>query len=76
LHAGLQEAGRRRAVRRSSGESAAPLAEAPPKKRLRPRYLRMLLLFALAALAFMPYLYADVHLKIYSLRSLIVFIFS
>jgi hypothetical protein len=71
----LQEVGRRRAARRPSGENGASPAEAAPKKPL-PRFLRVLLLAAAAALAFMPYLYADVQLKIYSLRSLIVFIFS
>jgi hypothetical protein len=71
----LQEVGRRRAARRPSAENGASPAEAAPKKPL-PRFLRVLLLAAAAALAFMPYLYADVQLKIYSLRSLIVFIFS
>lgn len=69
----LEEAGRRRAAR----QAAAPEPPAPPpaKPRRRPRFLRELLLLALAAVAFLPYFFADVQLKIYSLHSLIVFVF-
>jgi len=71
----LQEAARRRTVRPAPGSEsgAEPVAEAEaPAPR---HHLRTLLLAALAAVAFLPYLFADVQLTIYKLHSLIVFVF-
>ena len=78
----LQEAGRRRTVRRAEACGPRETTSRPsvsvgggdPGLR-RPRFHRELLLLALAAVAFLPYLFADVQVRIYSLRSLIVFIF-
>ena len=85
----LQEAGRRRSVpvRGAGLEATAPLeamaepvaAEADPVPRApeRGRFItrpRELILFALAAMAFQSYFFADVYLQIYSLNSVIVFV--
>lgn len=83
----LQEAGRRRTVRGAGLEASAPLeaipapvaAEAAPAVSApqRARFIthpRELILFALTALAFQSYFFADVYLQIYSLNSVIVFV--
>jgi hypothetical protein len=73
----LQEAGRRRApATPQPPETAteAPAAAAAPK---RPYILhtRELLLMAIAALAFVPWFFADVQVEILTLRSIIAFVF-
>ena len=75
----LQEAGRRRVVRRPNPEQliGAPAAPAPapaPMARRAPGHRRHLILIALAALAYLPYFFADVHLQIASLPHVIVFV--
>jgi hypothetical protein len=73
----LQEAGRRRAPGAPQPPETATEAPAAAPAPKRPHILhpRELLLLAIAALAFMPYLFADVHVQIYRLRHLIAFIF-
>ena len=69
----LQESGRRRPAREADTPADAAANEAPPPARPW-RTLRLLLLLAVAAVAFLWYFYADVQLTIYKLRSVIVFI--
>ena len=76
----LQEAGRRRSpsAPMPEPERAAPAetpAAAPKSKRPHILHHRELLLLLVAALAFMPYFFADVHLQIYRLKHLIAFVF-
>jgi hypothetical protein len=73
----LQEAGRRRATRPQGTVEVEPAPAAPAAEARRPPspYLRPLLLLLVAALAWIPYFYAEVQTTIYSLRSLIVFVF-
>ena len=80
----LQEAGRRRAACPAASPApvaepvtaAAAAAEPAPAKRASACTLRLPLLFAVAATAFLWYFYADVQLTIYKLQSLIVFVFA
>ena len=71
----LQEAGRRRPT---PPPEPQPSAEAQPPRPARRRpyifHTRELLLIAVAALAFMPYFFADVHVQIYRLKHLIAFV--
>jgi hypothetical protein len=74
----LQEAGRRRVVRRPELPEmiGAPAAEAPlgivqPARERTPRYL---LLSSAAALAYLPYFFADVYVQIANLPCVIVFV--
>ena len=75
----LQEAGRRR-VARNPGQAlpeliGAPAAPAQAQPLSRPiRHPRVLLLFALAALSYFPYFFADVYVQISSLPCVIVFV--
>lgn len=76
----LEEAGRRKQPKGGEAEKlpAAPMvhpAAAPaPKKRVYFTRPRELLLLAMAAFAYMPYLYADVHVQIYSMNAVVVFV--
>lgn len=77
----LQEAGRRRVERKSEAAPAqACLAQASAPARAwhklssQVRHPRELMLIALAALAFLPYFFADVQVQISSLRCVIVFV--
>jgi hypothetical protein len=74
----LEEAGRRVLPKGSDAEKlpAAPLVHAPAaaKKRVYLTHPRELLLFGIAALAYMPYLYADVYVQIYSMKAVLVFV--
>ena len=74
----LQEAGRRRAPTPSQPPEPpveAPAAEPATKRPPHILHHRELLLLLVAALAFMPYFFADVHVQIYRLRHLIAFVF-
>ena len=75
----LQEAGRRRVVR----NGAHPLPEAipgassavpVPARKQYVRNPRAMTLLAIAALAYMPYFFADVYVQISSLPCVIVFV--
>ena len=77
----LEEAGRRRVVRKAEAEAAPveqpaePALDAPgPEKRVYLSHPRELLLLAMAALAYLPYFYADVYVQIYSMKSVVVFV--
>lgn len=77
----LQEAGRRRFVRKADRapvevvEAAAqPPAAAAPNKPVRVSHPRELCLFAGLALAYLPYFFADVQVQISSLPCIIVFV--
>ena len=69
----LQEAGRRRAA--PPPEPLEPSAEARKPKRPYILHPRELLLLAVAALAFLPWFFADVQVEILSLRAIIAFVF-
>lgn len=71
----LQESGRRRPEHKADTPADTAANEAPPPAHPW-RTLRLLLLLAVAAVAFLWYFYADVLLTIYKLRSVIVFIFE
>ncbi|HYX66335.1 MAG TPA: hypothetical protein VE935_19115 [Burkholderiales bacterium] len=72
----LEEAGRRRIVRKA-GEpvaEAAPAAVSAPERGIYISHPRELVLFALAAVAYLPYFFADVYVQIYSMKSVLVFV--
>jgi hypothetical protein len=74
----LQEAGRRRVVHPAEPEpqvAGTPVAAAAPAARpARISNPRQLILLAIAALAYLPYFYADVNVQIASLPRIIVFV--
>ena len=69
----LEEAGRRRVVVRKAAEGTDIETSAVAANDARPLPLRRLVLVAVFALSAAQYLYADVHLSIYRLPSLVVF---
>lgn len=69
----LMEAGRRRFPRKRADPEPGGPGKAPRAGRY-VRHPRELILFVVAAAAYLPYYYADVYLQIYSMRSLIVFV--
>ena len=82
----LQEAGRRRVARKpeqrlpevigaptaTAKAAPAPAETAPLERHI--RHPRVLLLFTVAALSYLPYFYADVSVQISSLPRVIVFV--
>lgn len=72
----LQETGRRR-VARKADSPPTPMVAGPAAGEKRTYYVshpRELLLFFLAALAYLPYMFADVYVQIASLPCVIVFV--
>lgn len=73
----LEEAGRRRIVRKAGepvAEAAPAAAPAASERGIYISHPRELVLFALAAVAYLPYFFADVYVQIYSMKSVVVFV--
>ena len=69
----LEESGRRRGVIRKAAEGTDIETSIGAANDARPLSLRRLVLAAVFALSAAQYLYADVHLSIYRLPSIVVF---
>lgn len=73
----LEEAGRRRIVRKAGepvAEAAPATAPAAAERGVYISHPRELILLALAAVAYLPYFFADVYVQIYSMKSVLVFV--